>query len=501
MLQIRSSLILLFIPLSFFKSIESLGQNLDSTFTKIITAPKFEGINDLIFTSDSNLVIVGNSDSYSIFQPNALIVKTNLFGKPIWTMTYGGDEIEQLESVIETSDQNYLAVGYSNNATDTDYDALVIKIDTSGSLIWSKDFGFEGWDRGSEIVELSPGIFAFSGTTSKNGSDEGWIVGFDENSSSIIFEITTGSNSSLSSIVYSGGTLYAAGRMQDSSGYSQAMVCSYDLLGNQNWITLYGRTKDDSAEDLIIRADGFIHSVGNSQNPFDNRTSPIVGVIDRSSGQLIYQDIWLGSVINGLNGCSKSRFDSVVAVAGTTNDPLARTDALIAFSNFNGTFLPASTHSSPEFKDDFGKNIAYSPFGYYMIGTTSGWNASYSDLLLVKTDTLGLVDFSNILYDTLSLNNHWPLTTKVLDVKTSSLVNKHFKLFPNPAKPGSQLQVSFDKNSNLEILNLYNTSGQLVMSSTSSDLILPSNLNSGLYFVEIRVENEIRSRREKLIVR
>lgn len=478
------------------------AQSLDTTFTKILSAPDFDVANDLFFTSDSSLIIVGNSSSFNTLQPDAFILKTDVFGNPKWLKSYGESEIEQFHAIIESSDFHYWAVGTSNNQNSTDYNALITKTDSSGNLIKSVEIGYEGWDVANGIVETQNGTMVICGTTHKNGFEEGWVIALNPTTLEVEMEFTVGSRSNFNRITTQSSQLYACGELTDeTTSISNAFVLSLDLSGNENWRTNFGRTKNDFLNDLVFRTDGFLHTVGTSQNPFDDRTSPIVGVLDSQNGQLMFQDVWLGSVINTLNGCAISKVDSVAAVAGTTHDILAKTDALVAFSNFNGGFLPASTHSSPEYKDEFGKKIIFTDFGYYMIGNTYGWQAEYSDILLVKTDTFGLVDFSNILNNVLTNQQTVDLTSVYLSTSENSIENT-ITIFPNPVSVGSRLSIQSEitptNNLKVRILNL---AGAVVAKSENQQFIdIPHFLSRGVYLLEVKNGSYRETYRKKLII-
>ncbi len=494
--------IVIVVILVLFTSPKVEAQSLDTTFTKILSAPDFDVANDLFFTSDSNLIIVGNSSSFNTLQPDAFILKTDVFGNPKWLKSYGESEIEQFHAIIESADFHYWAVGTSNNESSTDYNALITKTDSSGNLIKSVEIGYEGWDVANGVTETQNGTIVICGTTHKNGFEEGWVVALNPATLEVEMEFTVGTLSNFNRITSQNSTLFACGELIDeTTSISNGFVVSLDLFGNENWRSDFGRTQNDFLNDLVFRLDGFLHTVGTSQNPFDDRTSPIVGVLDPANGQVTFQDVWLGSVINTLNGCAISKFDTIAAVAGTTHDILAKTDALVAFSNFNGGFLPASTHSSPEYKDEFGKKIVFTDFGYYMIGNTYGWQAEYSDILLVKTDTFGLVDFSNIITHTLTNQQTVDLTSTYLSAVDNSPENQ-LTIFPNPISVGSRLSIQSEitstNNLTVRILSLAGT----VIAESENQLFIdiPDFLSRGVYLIEITNGSYRKTHREKLII-
>lgn len=72
------------------------------------------------------------------------VVKLNSSGSILWSTSIGGNKDDILEDIIETSDGSYVAVGFTSS---DDYevlgqsDAWVVKLDNNGALLWETNFG------------------------------------------------------------------------------------------------------------------------------------------------------------------------------------------------------------------------------------------------------------------------------------------------------------------------------------------------------------------------
>ena len=76
-------------------------------------------------------------------------------GNVIWQKTYGNDQYERTTQLLQTSDNNYLLIG-QRNIDSTNIDSYILKIDTSGNLLWEKTFGGAKDERtfyGAEAVD------------------------------------------------------------------------------------------------------------------------------------------------------------------------------------------------------------------------------------------------------------------------------------------------------------------------------------------------------------
>ena len=78
---------------------------------------------------------------------DAIIVKYDLSGNVVWKKNFGGSIIEYFYGVTTTSD-GYVAVGESfSNDYDLEglnkgsFDVIIVKYDLSGNVVWKKAFG------------------------------------------------------------------------------------------------------------------------------------------------------------------------------------------------------------------------------------------------------------------------------------------------------------------------------------------------------------------------
>jgi hypothetical protein len=157
-----------------------------------------EGARSVIETFDSSYVAVGytysNNGDITLNHGfrDAWITKTSNSGQLIWQKTIGGSMNDALVSVQQTSDRGFITAGYSSS-NDSDIsgnhgyaDCLVVKLDSSGNIIWQKSFGGSSPDWAQAIICTSDGGYLFCGFTSSNDGDvngsnnggynEFWIV-------------------------------------------------------------------------------------------------------------------------------------------------------------------------------------------------------------------------------------------------------------------------------------------------------------------------------------
>jgi len=129
----------------------------------------------LAASSDSKDVdITNNKGSYDFW-----ILKIAADGNLIWQKNFGGSEIDEARAIIATNDNNFLIVG-DTRSTDKDIqnnnggaDIWVIKMNTDGNLIWQKTIGATSFDVARAVFKTQDNGFLIAG--SSRSADNGFI--------------------------------------------------------------------------------------------------------------------------------------------------------------------------------------------------------------------------------------------------------------------------------------------------------------------------------------
>ncbi|HDG68557.1 MAG TPA: hypothetical protein ENG11_05375 [candidate division Zixibacteria bacterium] len=114
---------------------------------------------------DGGYVIAGVSDNDdSLFTGDALLLKIDTYGNVIWTHSYGGSNREIANSVRQTADGGYIIAGFSSSPTDSG-DIYLIKTDNEGNVIWERVYEDDYITIGNQVVQTSDGGYAVIGST------------------------------------------------------------------------------------------------------------------------------------------------------------------------------------------------------------------------------------------------------------------------------------------------------------------------------------------------
>lgn len=140
-------------------------------------------VYDTIETQNGNFIIVGASDSDDVDINNNKgtydfwILKLSSSGNLIWEKSFGGSEIDNARAITATQDGNYLIVG-DTRSYDIDVstnkgaaDIWVIKINTNGDLLWEKTFGGSSFDGVQAIHKTQDNEFIIAGNSRSADGD------------------------------------------------------------------------------------------------------------------------------------------------------------------------------------------------------------------------------------------------------------------------------------------------------------------------------------------
>ena len=93
-----------------------------------------------------------------------------IFCKGGWILTYGKDEKDGGNSVLQTPDGGYILVGYTQSFGNGGNDVWLIKADSDGNRKWDKFYGGRGSDVGQVIINATDGGYIILGETNSFGS-------------------------------------------------------------------------------------------------------------------------------------------------------------------------------------------------------------------------------------------------------------------------------------------------------------------------------------------
>ncbi len=309
----------------------------------------------VIQTLDGNILVFGNSTSKDGDITDKLIevsdywlLKLDMEGNVIWSKTYGGSDEDVGQRVIQTSDGGYVIVGYSkSNDIDASnnegqHDNWILKLDSNGTILWEKSFGYAGHDHAYSVIETSDGGFFMTGFLDITASE--------------------GEGSSV---------------RNNRHGIGEFWCHKLDANGNLEWRNYFGGTNNDRAYDAVQAIDGGYVVIGFSEsNDFDisdSKGSYDYWVVKLNTiGELVWDKSLGGSEIDQARSIIKTD-DNAYIIAGNSfsNDGditsnYGSSDFLLIKLSDDGKVLWNKNYGGSQF--DFATSINKSSEGYIVTG-------------------------------------------------------------------------------------------------------------------------------------
>ena len=218
----------------------------------------------IIQTSDNGFVVACESDSFSIGNWEAWIIKLDSNGNIMWNKTYGGTGDDVFNSIQQTEGGGYIAAGRTKSFGASDYDVWVLKLDENGSITWQKRYGGTGGEGAYSVQQTSEDGYIIAGNTKSfgDGTQDGWVIKLDQNGTVLWEKAYGGSISDGFSFIqktHDGGFITAGSTVSFGVGATDFLLMKLDTNGGITWQKTFGGTGSDNGYVVQQTADrGYI---------------------------------------------------------------------------------------------------------------------------------------------------------------------------------------------------------------------------------------------------
>lgn len=346
-----------------------------------------------ITVGGTSLYVVGRTQSYDANWADALVLKYDLNGNLLWNRTWNGGDHSQnhADSIALDGTSLYAAGGtdsFDSNGNDySEDDALLLKYDTNGNLLWYKTWGGSGNEVATSIVVGSTNIYIAGYTESFGaGKNDAFLLKYTLNGDLGWYKTWGGSNDDkASSLKLDGTNIYVCGFTESyGAGGSDAFIQKYDQDGNQIWYKTWGGSDYDGASSLAVsNAKIYITgTTGYTESAGAGLPDVFLQEYD-SDGNLLWTKTWGGSDHD--YATSMAIDNTHIYITGLTYSYGAgRFDSFILKFDLNGDLIWDRTWGGEE--SDEASSLAIDTSNIYMAGRTFSFGAGSNDIFLLKTD-------------------------------------------------------------------------------------------------------------------
>jgi len=364
---------------------------------------------DVLQTANGDFISCGYSTSFGNGTDQVIyIVRTDIDGDTVWTKTHEMEDARLYgQSLIETTDGNYLIAGYILE-TSADENFFLLKIDPDGEMLWESSIAGPGEDIAFQVIETVDGGFAIIGETKDLSTDQKdmYLIRTNANGAELWNRRIGGIGFDVAySIVETPSNHFLiAGYQTDvtpTDTTREAVVIETDAMGLVLDTISLGETVLVSDAEIVPTMDGgYTVAVYNGNVIEDNLV-----VLKKLDANLDIQ--WSKGIadIRIIPGPSMLQTpDGGYALTGSFRAPGRDEDDLrIVKTDSQGDIVWSKSYGSP-INNDVGLGICNaSGAGFGVIGYTRSFGAGLFDYYLLKTDSLGYTlnntILGNVLYD------------------------------------------------------------------------------------------------------
>ena len=348
---------------------------------------------DISPAPDGGFITVGYSNSFGQGDWDIYAVKISKTGSIQWTRVIGGGGNEEGWSVIATDDGGYILVGGTQSFGQGSDDVYIVKLDSSGNLVWTKTIGGSSVDKGTDIIQTTDGGFAVTGYTNSfgHGNWDVYVIKLDTGGN-IKWQIAIGGTESEegTSIIQTRdgryfvitGWTYSFGQ-----GGRDVYVVKIDTAGNLQWAITVGGSNHEEGVDIIETSDEGYIVVGRTLS-FSQGNDDIYVVRLDSNGGLLWTKA-IGGNGGDLGFSIAQTLDGGYVIGGTTAS-FGASDAdfyMVKMDSLGNINWARMIHS---FNNDIGASILQDQDGGYVFaGVRNFLGQGYADVLVVKLDSNG----------------------------------------------------------------------------------------------------------------
>ncbi|MFH1227586.1 MAG: SBBP repeat-containing protein [Planctomycetota bacterium] len=138
----------------------------------------WEWVDGMAAGADGSIYSCGRAEYLEYNRYNAMILKYDPSGKLLWQKLWGGKDWEWALGIAVDSRNNAYTVGYTNSFGEGSGDGFILKYSSDGALVWQKTIGGESADQFNAIaIDKQDNIYAAGRTKSFGaGNDDAFIV-------------------------------------------------------------------------------------------------------------------------------------------------------------------------------------------------------------------------------------------------------------------------------------------------------------------------------------
>jgi hypothetical protein len=340
----------------------------------------------VVENTNGDLFIVGSTQSYGAGGQDVYVIKTDEKGNTIWTKTFGGAANEEANEVIFSSDGNLLILGNTSSYGAGGNDVYLLKIDTTGALLWQKNYGGAANESGEDIMQTPDGNYMISGATASYGSGARDMYVLKINTfGTVIWSKTFGGiadDGAVSLCNADSGKVMLFGYTDNYGALNRDWyVLKINSIGDSLGSWLYGGAEYEQAASIEPTSDGNFVILGHTAS-FGHIEHNMYAAKITSNGAIVWENNYGGAFHDGGEHGKQSSDGGYILAGSTMSFGNNSEQAYLVKTDASGNMLWQKDFGGDN--NDLAYNMIETQSAYILVGYTASFTNGNNDVFLMK---------------------------------------------------------------------------------------------------------------------
>jgi hypothetical protein len=227
---------------------------------KAFGGPGNDEVKAICRTDDGGYLMAGDSNSFGKNMFRSYLIKVDSGGNCVWARTYGGAGAEMANAVAPAGNDRYLAGGTSSPGNRKLPGMFAFMIDGSGNVAWKKHYDDAGSSAVNSVIRTSDNNFILAAERGSKGDASDVDLIKIDSSGGILWDRAFGGQmiDTPAQVVEAkdGGLVIAGTTESKGNGSSDIWLFKTDAAGMMKWEKTFGGKEDDYAAGVVQDDDG-----------------------------------------------------------------------------------------------------------------------------------------------------------------------------------------------------------------------------------------------------
>jgi uncharacterized delta-60 repeat protein len=310
----------------------------------------------------------------------------------LWTRTYGGNSDDRGYSILQTTDGNFVAAGWTQSFGAGSVDFYLMKMNSQGDTLWTRTYGGSSADRAYSAQQTTDGGYILAGYTISFGAGgQDYYLVKTNSSGDTLWTRTYGGalNDEAKSVQQTadGGYIIAGWTQSFGAGGSDFYLIKTNSAGDTLWTRTYGGNGNDEPHSVQQTADsGYIIAGGTTSFGAGNYDAYLVKT--NAQGDTLWTRTYGGIQSDYMYSVQQTTDSGYIVAGGAASFGAGNYDAYLVKTNAQGDTLWTRTYGSSQADQAYAVQQT-ADGGYFVAGYTESFGSGAADYYLVKTDNAG----------------------------------------------------------------------------------------------------------------